>query len=103
MRAEVEIEHGTYSGYQKHKRQGTLTCEDCREANNAYHRTLTALKTPGHTRAKIRQQARAEAALIVAARYAEEFDEEIAERLQMHGYNEIEVKRGRAADAKGSA
>ena len=90
--SDQEIEHGTYAGYQKHKRRGGAVCDDCRQANNAYHRELSALNTPGRKRAKIRQQARTEAALIVAARYASEFDDEIAERLRVRGYDEIEVK-----------
>lgn len=90
-----DIDHGTYAGYQKHRRRGSEPCPDCREASAEYHRGLTKRLTPGRKRAKIRQQARYEAAIIVASRHPREFDRVIAERLDAHGYDEIKARRGR--------
>lgn len=90
-----DINHGTYAGYQKHRRQGIEICDECREANAEYHRELTARQTPGRKRAKIQQQARHEAAIIVATRHVREFEKAIQERLDAHGYDDIEARRGR--------
>jgi len=34
----VSAAHGTYAGYQTHKRRGQLPCEPCRQANAEYQR-----------------------------------------------------------------
>jgi hypothetical protein len=43
--------HGTYGGYQKHKRTGTVTCEACRAAYLAYMREWRA--RTGRTKAHL--------------------------------------------------
>ena len=32
----MTIEHGTYKGYQAHRRRGATPCDECRAANAAY-------------------------------------------------------------------
>ena len=36
VRRPVPIDHGTYAGYQLHKRRGIPACDACRQANSAY-------------------------------------------------------------------
>jgi WhiB family redox-sensing transcriptional regulator len=41
LRLVTRFEHGTNSGYSRHKREGSAPCDDCREAHRLYeqHRT----------------------------------------------------------------
>ena len=34
----TRTQHGTLSGYHRHKRRGVPVCEDCQTAHNTYHR-----------------------------------------------------------------
>lgn len=36
-----QIKHGTYTGYQQHRRHGVPICDECREAVNVYGRDKT--------------------------------------------------------------
>jgi len=38
----TDTQHGTYAGWNRHRRQGTKTCAECRRANREYHREWRA-------------------------------------------------------------
>lgn len=40
-----EIKHGTYGGYQVHRKRGEEACDDCRKAANEYSRTIRQTST----------------------------------------------------------
>jgi hypothetical protein len=73
-----EIPHGTYSGYQKHKRLRIKPCAECREANRTYHQ---AYRTDPATRRREREQARiADAAKsLLLHRHYDEYRQIVAE------------------------
>ena len=54
------IEHGTRKGYQQHKAVGSMVCERCRLANNAYmadymrRRYTPERRRAAYERAKVR-------------------------------------------------
>lgn len=73
-----EINHGTYSGYQKHKRLRVPICDECREANRVYHAQYR--KDPG-TMARERERNRIAdvARRMVVARHLDEYYEIVDE------------------------
>ena len=70
----TEIEHGTYAGYQQHRRRDDTACLDCRRAAAKYSREYRTRRQP-EKRAKelATERARRQALAELVRLHADEF------------------------------
>lgn len=74
--------HGTYSAYQAHYRNGEKPCEECRVAGNAYARNKRRRETEAERAERIASlNARNRAAWRVVAAHPDEFARYVAEEM----------------------
>lgn len=85
--------HGTYGAYQRHKREGTTPCTDCRRANAEYHKQYLASHPAVLDKQGIEQKRRAMALQELARRHDREFMR-ILQQIER-----VEVRRRRRSDA----
>lgn len=71
------IAHGTYSGYQMHRKRGEPMCDDCRTAGNEYMREYR--RTNRDTKEKRLSSARWRAIQRLIAEHKDRFDALLAE------------------------
>jgi hypothetical protein len=84
MPARKPIEHGTYRGYQQHRRRGEETCPPCRAANTAYHQEWrTGQPEEAKRNAAVRKAARLRALESLARKYPDEYVELLARELSV--------------------
>jgi hypothetical protein len=69
-----EIEHGTYGGYQAHKRIGEGPCTDCRRANSSYQAAWRRRNPASQSLNAERQAARDRALRKLAERFPAELE-----------------------------
>lgn len=72
---------GTYSGYQRHRRLGELTCDACRKANREYQRQHRASRPDLRAVQQERHRARQRALWRLAREYPERYLRLTAEEL----------------------
>lgn len=75
----VEIEHGTYKGYQAHKRRGIPMCGACSIANATYMENYRANRADVRARNRKDMRVRNEALKRLIARHRAEYFALIAE------------------------
>jgi hypothetical protein len=85
--------HGTYAGYQRHKREGTTPCTDCLRANAEYRKQYRASHPAARDKQMIAEKRRAMALQELARRH----DREFMRILQQIDY--VVVRRQRRSDA----
>lgn len=76
------IKHGTYAGYQRHKKTGVPICVECREANRLYHAAYRSQTADYRAREKLMNRARNRAVGRLAALHPGQFDALIAQELR---------------------
>ena len=72
------VEHGTYAGYQKHRRNGETACTPCATAASEYMRNLRHARPDVRARAAWYNSTRARAQEELTRRHRAEFGEILA-------------------------
>jgi len=87
-----EPEHGTYAGYQRHRRRGEPACDPCKEGNRAYQK---ARRTTAEGRAAANRHSRATSRALwkLSQAHPEEFAE-----LRRQTLEELALEEQRAAE-----
>jgi hypothetical protein len=67
-----ESQHGTYAGFQSHKREGSRPCDLCMHARNIYTRQYRASRPVAQSREQRRNNLRSRAKTILAERHPNE-------------------------------
>jgi chromosome condensin MukBEF ATPase and DNA-binding subunit MukB len=96
----VATAHGTYGGYQRHKKKNEPPCDECKAALADYQRAWRARKGAPQWRERVLTRARSRALTVLSRRHSDELREithEIAAELNAELLaEEAETLRGAA-------
>lgn len=82
----MDVLHGTYGGYQAHRKRGETPCARCREANAQYKRDIRTGDVGMRRKDRWWNNTRAAALALLAKEYPERFEEILAQvRAQPRG------------------
>lgn len=80
-KAKAEVKHGTYGGYQAHRKRGEAACDDCRAALTAYARAYRAANLEARAAELTRNAAYRRALTRLRARHEAEYQRLYREEL----------------------